>query len=175
MTTSDRVLLWLAEGLGSGRLRPGPGTWGSVVALLWLILLLSCANLWIWAVGTLLGLVAAVPICARAERLLGTEDPGSVVLDEITALPLVWIGVLWTPGGAAFSQPVAPTAIAWAHAPELLTGWVAFRVFDIWKPGPIRTVQRFPNGLGVVADDVLAALAAAAVVAGVAYARWGTG
>ncbi|MBN8249328.1 MAG: phosphatidylglycerophosphatase A [Verrucomicrobia bacterium] len=174
MKPADRIVVWVAQGFGSGCLRPAPGTWGSVVGVLWLVLLLCAAHPWVWLAGTVAGIAFAVPVCTRAERVLGAHDPASVVLDEIAALPLIWLGVLWTPGGIAFSQPVAPTVIVFAHAPELLTGFVAFRLFDIWKPGPIRRVQRLRAGLGVVADDVLAALAAALVVSGVAYLRWGT-
>jgi len=173
MKFADCLLLWIAEGFGAGRLRPGPGTWGSLVGILWLTLLLSAANPWVWLAGTLAGIAMAVPVCTRAERLLGVHDPSRVVLDEIAAVPLTWVGALWTPAGFAFSQPAAPTAIAWAYAPELATAFLAFRLFDIWKPGPIRTAQRLPEGLGVVADDVLAALAAGAVVAVTAWLRWG--
>lgn len=174
MKTADRLVVWVAQGFGSGCLRPGPGTWGSGVGVLWLVLLLCAAHPGIWLAGTLAGIALAVPVCTRAEHVLGAHDPASVVLDEIAAFPLIWLGVLLTPGGIAFSQPVAPTVIAFAHAPELLTGFFAFRLFDIWKPGPIRKVQRFPKGMGVVADDVLAALAAALVVSLVAYLRWGS-
>ncbi|MCW5556935.1 MAG: phosphatidylglycerophosphatase A [Verrucomicrobiae bacterium] len=173
MKIADRIMLWVAEGFGAGRLRPAPGTWGSVVGILWLMLLLCAANAWVWLAGTLIGLALAVPICTRAERLLGAHDPSSVVLDEIAAVPLVWLGAVWIPGAFASSGPLAPTAIAMAHAPELATAFAAFRLFDIWKPGPIRAAQRLPDGLGVVADDVLAALAAGAVVAVTAFLRRG--
>lgn len=172
MTFSDRMILWLAQGLGSGRLRPGPGTWGSVVGFFWLLVLLSASNLWVWGVGTLLGLWIAIPVCGRAEVLLGQHDPGSVVLDEIAALPLVWIGPLLVMDWPQFASPVAPSAVAFAHWRELVAGFLAFRVFDIWKPGGIRRAQKLRGGAGVVADDVLAAVAAAPVAGMVAYFHW---
>lgn len=172
MNVPDRLLLLLAQGFGSGRLKPGPGTWGSVVGILWLILLLCASNPLVWAAGTLMGLWLAVPVCGRAEVILGKHDPGSVVLDEIAAMPLVWLGPLLTPGGQLFASPVAPSAVAFAYWPELVGGFVAFRIFDIAKPGPIRRVQHLRGGAGVVADDVLAALAAALVTGLISFLRW---
>ena len=172
MNTWDRLVVLLAQGFGSGRLRPGPGTWGSVVGVLWLIVLLCPSNPLIWALGTVAGLALAVPVCGRAEVVLGEHDPGSVVLDEIAALPLIWLGPLLTPYGQLFASPIAPTAVAFAYWPELLSGFVAFRFFDVVKPGPIRQIQNLRGGLGVVADDILAALAAAVVTGVVSHLRW---
>lgn len=105
----------------------------------------------------------SVPLCSRAERILGREDPGSVVLDEIVALPLTFLGPLVVLG----AWPTSSSLMDLAHRfwPEWVVGFIAFRVFDIAKPGPIRRIQSLPSGWGVVADDVLAALAAAIVTA----------
>lgn len=173
-TPANRLVLLLAQGFGSGRLKPAPGTWGSVVGVLWLLVLLSASSPVAWAIGTIALLALAVPVCGRAEVLLGRHDPGSVVLDEIAAVPLIWLGPLFTPGGQLFASPVAPSAVAFAYWPELLTGFLAFRFFDVLKPGPIRRIQHLPGGAGVVADDVLAALAAALVTGVVSYLRWRT-
>jgi len=89
---SNRLLLLMAQGLGSGRLPGAPGTWGSVVGLFWFILLAGTGHPLVYAAGTLFLLVVAVPVCARAEQLLGTPDPGSVVLDEMAAVPLCYAG-----------------------------------------------------------------------------------
>ncbi len=172
MKWTDRLVVLLAQGLGSGRLRPAPGTWGSVVGVLWLIVLLCPSNpLW-WALGTVAGLMLAVPVCGRAEVVLGQHDPGSVVLDEIAALPLIWLGPLLTPHGQLFASPISPAAVAFAYWPELVAGFLAFRFFDVIKPGPIRRIQHLRGGTGVVADDVLAALAAAVITGIVSYLRW---
>lgn len=171
MNLPDRIVLLLAQGCGSGRLRPGPGTWGSLIGVLWLTLLLTPSNPFLWAVGTLVGLVIAVPVCGRAEVMLGEHDPGSVVLDEIAAVPLIWLGPLLTPNGQLFASPVAPSAVAFTYWPDLLVGFLSFRFFDVVKPGPIQRIQHLRGGLGVVADDVLAALAAAVVTGVVSYLR----
>ena len=159
----DSITLFIAEGFGSGRIPVGPGTWGSLVGVAWLAVLLRLPNpLWA-ALGALTALAAAVPICARAERILGREDPGSVVLDEIVALPLTFLGPLVVLGAWPTTSDL--TSLAQRFWPEWVVGFLAFRVFDIAKPGPIRRVQNLPSGWGVVADDVLAALAAAIVTA----------
>jgi phosphatidylglycerophosphatase A len=99
-----------------------------------------------------------VPICAAAERFLGKRDPGSVVLDEIVVMPLVGLPAVWVFPNLAI-QP------SWILP---LAGFAVFRLFDIWKPGPIRSSQELPGGWGVVMDDVLAALLAGFVILGVA-------
>lgn len=153
MRRRDACLLWIAEGFGSGRLRPGPGTWGSVVGTLlaWGIVQLPAAA----AVSLTLALtVVAVPVCAAGERLLGRKDPGSVVFDEIVAMPWVFLPVTFLWAGSA---PPRSVVGAW---PLWIAGFILFRVFDIAKPWPIRPLQRFHGGFGVVVDDIAAGLIA---------------
>lgn len=155
MRLSDRGILWVAEGFGSGRLRPGPGTWGSLVGCA-----LSLPLLWMPIVeATLLSLGAillAVPICSRAEELLEKPDPGSVVLDEIVAIPLTLLplkaGSLW---GASPGRELASLSTHWGW---WLAAFVLFRVLDIAKPGPVGALQHLPRGWGIVLDDVAAGL-----------------
>lgn len=130
---------WFALGLGSGLIKPGPGTWGTLMA--WL--------LW-WAIGSRLtdtavavALVVSFAygcwICQRVGRELGRADHGSIVWDEIVAF---WL-VLWLIPDVLGLQALA---------------FVLFRVFDIVKPMPIRYFDaRFKNGFGVMWDDMLAA------------------
>ena len=159
----DAGILFIAEGFGSGRIPFGPGTWGSVVGVLWLVILLRVPNP-LWAgLAAVMAIVLAVPICSRAERILGREDPGSVVLDEIVALPLTFLGPLIVLGSWPTTSGVAD--LAHRFWPEWVVGFVAFRVFDIAKPGPIGRIQNLHSGGGVVADDVLAGLAAAMITA----------
>lgn len=159
----DRLVLWVAQGFGSGRLPAGPGTWGSVVGVLWLVGLLSLGSALGWAVGTLAGLALSVVACSRAETLLGRTDPPSVVIDEIAALPLTFLGPWVALGSWPADLAAQPSDVFQRFWPELLTGFLAFRVFDIAKPGPIGRLQSLPRGWGVTADDIAAALAAAVV------------
>lgn len=152
-------MVFVAEGFGSGRLRPGPGTWGSVVGVAWFLLLLVPASPWAFAVGGLAGIGLAVWVCGEAERRLNRHDPGSVVLDEIVAIPLCFLPQVILPlladrGGFPGCETFL-RAWPWWWVPA---GFAAFRVFDIFKPWPIRALQRLPGGWGVVADDVVAAL-----------------
>ena len=167
----NRLILFVAQGFGSGRIRPGPGTWGSLVGILWLLVLLVPGSLPIYAIGTLLGILSSVWFCGQAERILGEHDPSSVVIDEITALPLAWLGIVvlrGIPEGRLLS-PQDPGF--WRLWPELLMAFIAFRIFDIWKPTPIRQTQNLPGGWGVTMDDVVAAVAAAVPVGGLLWLR----
>ncbi|MBN9690558.1 MAG: phosphatidylglycerophosphatase A [Verrucomicrobia bacterium] len=170
-TWSDRLVVWIAQGFGSGLLPAGPGTWGSLVGILWLWALLLPGSALLFGVLVAGSILLAVGGCARAEKVLRQHDPGSVVLDEIVAVPLTFFGpwlVLGTFPAASWSDPLTVAAQFW---PEFLVGFIAFRVFDIAKPGPIGRIQSLPDGWGVVADDVLAGLAAAVVTGLFTYLR----
>lgn len=165
---SGGFILWLAQGFGSGRLRPAPGTWGSGVGVLWTLALLVPGTPWVYGWGSLVAIGLAIPVCTVAGRQLGDPDPGSVVLDEIVALPLAFAGYagLWWWQAGELPSP-AKLRQWW---PALLAAFVLFRLFDIWKPWPIRALQRLPGGWGVVLDDVAAGLVAAGCLWG---ATWG--
>jgi phosphatidylglycerophosphatase A len=163
MSSFDKFLLWIAQGFGSGRLKPGPGTWGSGVGLLLAIGLLRLPP-WMAALAALLLTVLAVPICAAGERILGRKDPGSVVFDEIVALPWVFLPVVWK------GSLGRPEALLSGTLPVWAAGFVLFRVFDIWKPWPIRPLQNFHGGLGVVADDIAAALLSGMILVPLSWA-----
>lgn len=151
-----RVHRMLAFGFGSGLIRPGSGTWGSVAALLaWWPL--SSWMPWHWlGLGLVAASMAGIWICGRTTRELGVDDHVGVVWDEIVS---VWV-VLWA---------MPPLAWAW------LFGFVLFRLFDIVKPWPIRQLdQRIGGGFGVMLDDWVAALYAIGVVWASAwvYVNW---
>ena len=155
MRLFDRVILWLAEGFGSGRLRPGPGTWGSLVGCILSVPLLSLP-LWLSVSVTLAAILLAVPVCSRAEALLGKTDPGSVVLDEIVAIPLTLLPL--QAGGLLGVIPFRDLTLLPAHSLWWLAAFVLFRALDIGKPGPIGPLQHLPRGWGIVMDDVAAGL-----------------
>lgn len=152
------VVLWLALGLGAGRLRPAPGTWGSMVGVGWTLALLVPGSPVIYGLGALLGVALAIPACGFAETELGQQDPPSVVLDEVVAMPLAFGGhvALWAWSGAGV--PGVSTWQAWSL--HVLAAFGLFRLLDIWKPWPIRLLQRLPGGWGVVLDDVAAGVGA---------------
>jgi len=128
-----------------------PGTWGSAVGLIWWVLIvqtLAVPRGWIHEI-CFNGLVvlAAVFICGAAAALLKKKDPSEVILDEMAAMPLVFL--------ANTSLANSGSLMGWAF---LLLGFGLFRFFDILKPLGIRWVENLPSGWGIVMDDVLAAI-----------------
>jgi phosphatidylglycerophosphatase A len=116
-----------------------------------LFLLLRDLGAWLFSLTTLALLSLGIWAADEAERVFCRKDDGRIVIDEVvgqllTLAPLVWLD--------------APSRPLW-----LVTGFVAFRGFDVWKPGPARWAERrFEAGAGVMLDDVVAGLFAAAVV-----------
>jgi phosphatidylglycerophosphatase A len=138
---------FLAFGFGAGLAPRAPGTAGSVVGLIaswWLLELPFVAR----CVVVLAVIAIGIFICGESARRLQRHDDQRIVLDEIA-------GVLLT------SLAVAERGLV-----ALLLVFVFFRLFDIWKPWPIRDVDHsLEGGLGIMLDDLIAALYAAACVA----------
>jgi phosphatidylglycerophosphatase A len=154
-SASDHLAVALAT-WGVGFIPGAPGTYGSAVGV-GLYLLVESAGARLpafasWRVTFLLLLVAAVTFAGvwaatRVEKLTGRKDPGVVVADEVAGQLIAY---LFVPINAGW----------WAVA----AGFVLFRLFDIWKPYPIRRLETLESGLGVMADDVLAGAYAAVVM-----------
>jgi phosphatidylglycerophosphatase A len=150
---SEKKTLWawaLGTFFGAGLLKPGPGTYGSISAvLLWYAAahILHPAPIPL-AIGTAIAAILAtligIPAATIVARESGREDPGHVVIDEVAG------------------QLIALIAIPadWQHAAISL---ILFRAFDILKPPPIRQLERLPSGTGIMLDDVAAGLFALAV------------
>ncbi len=158
------MILFIAQGFGVGTRLPAPGTWGSLLGLGLFVLLVGPGNYFVYLGATVLSILVSVPICTLAERALGRKDPGSVVLDELTAMPLcylgwvthAWLAIGNCSWGTMFAQPGAGLTFG--------LGFLVFRFFDILKPWPIGAIQQLPRGWGVVLDDVLAAFCTATVL-----------
>jgi phosphatidylglycerophosphatase A len=135
----------IATFFGIGFLKPGPGTWASVAAvLLWAgaahflhptprVLFIALL------IGIFLTLLLGIPAASVVERESGGHDPQCVVIDEVAGQ---WITLLLSPAD-------------WKHG---LIALVLFRLFDITKPFPVRRLERLPGGWGIVFDDVAAGL-----------------
>lgn len=149
-------VLFFALGFGSGLLPKAPGTWGSVLALgLYCIIFPKLSLNWATVV-LLVSFLVGIWFCAAAAAELGAHDHGAVVWDEFVGQ---WMVVLYLQhiGGLSLLS-------------SLSIGFVLFRLFDIVKPWPIRWFDRnVHGGLGVMLDDVLAAIMAISVVFVVAY------
>ena len=135
----DRFIKLMATGLGTGLVPVAPGTAGSVLGVGYWWLLFNLQNKFLYYGIALTGVVFAIWCAGAAAKLYRQEDPSCVVIDEIVAIPLVLAGV---------------PAVWWAVA----LGFVFFRLFDVWKPFPVRQSQALPGGVGIVVDDVLAAV-----------------
>jgi phosphatidylglycerophosphatase A len=144
---------WLAFGLGSGLAKFAPGTLGTLVAIP-LYLLLAQLPAWLYAVVVLAAFALGVWVCTTVSRDLGVHDHGGIVWDEFVGY---WITMF-----------MMPASWTW-----VLAGFALFRLFDIWKPWPIRWFDaNVHGGLGIMLDDAVAAVAAGAVLHAI---RIGTG
>lgn len=136
---------FLAYGFGAGLSPKAPGTMGTLAAVP-LYVLLMYAGTWAYLAGLVFALVAGVFICGYTAKKMGVDDPGPVVWDEVAGYLLTMLGV--------------PFGLLW-----MAGGFALFRLFDIWKPGPIRWLDRnIKGGLGIMLDDVAAALVSCAVL-----------
>lgn len=129
----------VALGFGAGLSPKAPGTIGTMVGLplFWLLTFTPEASHFITLAALFL---VGIPICTKAGNALGVSDHGSIVWDEIVAMMLV---LKFTPA----------SPIWWT------VSFVLFRLFDIWKPAPIRQCdKKLKGGFGVMFDDLLAAI-----------------
>ena len=149
---------WLACGFGAGLMPVAQGTFGSLAALLpWLLLRTLPLPLYLAVLA--IGFGVGVWACNVAGRALGVDDHRSLVWDEFIGQ---WIALL----------PLLPALLpaGGLRGWMLLAGFALFRLFDVWKPWPIRWLdRRIKGGLGVMLDDVLAGLFAALVLAAGMY------
>ena len=135
----------LAFGFGSGLTPVAPGTAGSLVglALAWATMDLPLVSRLVVAIALIL---SGIWICGEAARRIAVHDHPGIVWDEIAGIYLALL--------------VAPPSI-WAWA----LGFGLFRLFDIWKPWPIRDLDhRLKGGLGIMLDDLVAALYTALIL-----------
>jgi len=151
------VVLFIAQGFGVGRIPFAPGTFGSLVGVLWFMALLAMGNVLFFLAGSIAGVGLSVWLCGKAEKILRQRDPGSVVLDEIVALPFCFAG--WVAMEFFKNGHLPAPEYFFSNETWLLTlgVFVAFRFFDVLKPWPVRQSQSFPGGWGVTMDDLLAA------------------
>lgn len=140
----------LATGFGSGLSPFMPGTVGSVAAIpfWWLMTFLP---LQLYSLVVLVGISVGVYLCHRTARDMGVHDHGSIVWDEFIGM---WITLM-----------AIPVLNGW----WVLAGFVIFRIFDIWKPWPIRWFDKnVHGGMGIMVDDIIAGVVSAAVLYGAA-------
>ena len=143
---------WIATVGGVGLLRPAPGTWGSAAAL---PLAWALHGLGGW-IALALGIATLLPLGAWAVGRMGAGDAPEAVIDEVAGQ---WIALLPVSYGAIFAD--ADILALW---PGWIAAFAAFRLFDVWKPGPVGYFDRRHTPWGVMLDDVAAGVLAALVV-----------
>lgn len=147
----------VATVFGIGRMRPGPGTWASAATiLLWFLLTRWTPPSSQAAVAialAILTVIVGIPAATRVARVTGIKDPSFVVIDEVAGQLITMIAV----------------PVSWK---SLLLGFILFRGFDVVKPPPVRSLERLPEGVGIVIDDVGAGLYALAVMQIVLHVGW---
>jgi len=148
----QRAPLWATLGstfFGVGLLKPGPGSWASAITILlwWLLSRWLAPIIQPYAAIFLAFLVVAIgiPAATRLSRSTGLKDPQFVVIDEVAGqlIALIFVAVSWK---------------------SLLAAFILFRSFDMLKPPPLRSLEKLPEGTGIVADDVGAGLYALAIM-----------
>ena len=159
LASGPRAPLWatlVATFFGAGRINPAPGTWGSLATvLLWAA---TSSRIpppnrpWATLAAAIVATLIGIPAATLAARAYGSQDPQFVVIDEVAGQLVTLIAI----------------PLAWK---TFLASFILFRVFDIWKPFPIRRLERLPEGTGIVVDDLGAGVYALAVMHLLLYFR----
>ena len=130
-------LHFIAFGFGSGAVPIAPGTFGTLLAIPFYLAIQSTSNT-VYLLITLVVTLASIWICSRTSKEIGVHDHQGMCLDEFV--------------GYIVTMYHAPHGWGW-----VLIGFLLFRLFDIWKPWPIRFIdERMTGGAGMILDDVLA-------------------
>ena len=139
--------------LGVGYVRPAPGTWGSLVALPWAWAVHVTGGFPLLVLGTVAAFIKGWWATGVMTRGQDDHDPSEIVVDELVGQ---WIALLPL-SYAAWSMDISILAM-W---PAWIAAFALFRLFDIWKPGPVGWADRRGDALGVMLDDVIAGIFAA--------------
>ena len=144
----------IASVLGIGYFPVASGTVMSIVATVLATILAQHGGGLTLVVASLIAFVIGIWACGDHVRATGRDDPSECVIDELAGQWLACAGICFT--------PIYPSVASFALA------FLLFRLFDILKPWPISAAEKLPGGMGVMADDMLAGLAAG-IIAGTAH------
>jgi len=149
---------FISFGFGTGLIYPAPGTWGTLLGIPVFWLLLLPQSLPIFLAGLAIAFLFGCWCCGVSTRRMGVHDHSGIVWDEVVGFVVTMLPTLWFLPNLV-SDPAA--FALWSAV-----GFLLFRVFDIIKPWPIRLADRHvEGGFGIMIDDVLAGIEAAAVLA----------
>ena len=131
---------FFAFGLGSGAAPYAPGTFGTLAAIPIYLVLIEYLSLPIYGLVVVAMFGIGVWLCDRTEKDIGVHDHSGIVWDEFVGYLVTMLAV--------------PVGWVWVVA-----GFFLFRLFDVWKPFPVRQLERrYQNGFGNMADDLLAGI-----------------
>jgi phosphatidylglycerophosphatase A len=138
---------WIATFLGIGKIPFGPGTWASLAALplFFPLMDLPFIHLPILVIVYFLGVHAS----GQYAKNIGEVDPSSAVIDEVLGMGVAMFGI---PREAPLLFGVKVLNV------YVIMAFILFRLFDIWKPFPIRRLEKLPGGWGIMTDDLLAGI-----------------
>jgi phosphatidylglycerophosphatase A len=150
MNLKQKSVMFLATGCFIGNISFAPGTFGSILGLP-LCFLLSKIDLLVAVLLTVIFVFFAIWIAQGAEKIVNKEDPGCIVIDEIAGILVTFTGLPFNIISIAF-------------------GFIIFRTLDIWKPYPIRYMERnLSGGTGIVMDDVAAGICSNLLLRGIFF------
>lgn len=154
MWRTSPVATAIATWFGAGFLPLVPGTWGSAATLPVVELLYRVAGLWTIAGFAVVAALAGIPAAGAVAKRRGVGDPSEVVIDEVAGQAISVFPVYLL---APRERPI----FFWG---SVLAAFFLFRVIDVWKPGPVGKLEALPGGLGIMADDLLGGVFAAALM-----------
>ena len=151
---------WLVRNLATlgfiGKKLPAPGTFGSFLGTIFFLIILCSTSFSNWEISIMFSFlfVLGIPLTSRAELILKKVDPSEVIWDEFTAIPFVFIFCLEKLRAFPNMESLVLVSL----------GFVLFRIFDILKPFGIKRIQRLHGGIGIMIDDLVAALFSALIL-----------
>lgn len=149
LSTQDKLIYWLGVGFGSGLSPKAPGTAASL-AILVLIPLWLYIGFWPSVIAIVVMNLVGIPICDRTAQIMQVHDDSRIVWDEFAGQSIVLLPLLY---------------MGWVNLATVVAAFALFRLFDIWKPWPIRYAdQQVHGGFGIMLDDILAGIMAAIVL-----------
>lgn len=152
-------VFWFATWFGLGLMKPAPGTWGSLGALPFAIIIYELGGYVLFIASIVLLCVMGVYVADKFSKATGIEDNAMIVIDEVAGQWIALLPVFFLFG----NQPI------W-----VIIAFILFRLFDGYKPWPVGWIdQEVTGGLGIMLDDIVAGIISALIITGIYYAGFG--
>lgn len=146
MSWFNRCIVFCGVGFGSGLAPKAPGTFGSAFALLFIPIWVSL-GFTLSTIAILIMSLVGIYICDQTAKIIDVHDDGRIVWDEFAGQSITFLPLLYL------------QQVTWIW---VITGFILFRIFDVWKPWPIRVIDRqVHGGFGIMLDDIIAGVWAA--------------